>query len=66
MDACIIECTTLHKLIGALFLEAATADVCIENPCGSACLESIANACIVLCALALGNGQTHFVLQSAE
>lgn len=31
MDACIIECTTLHKLIQAFFLEAGTAKAVLKT-----------------------------------
>lgn len=47
MDACIIECTTLHKLIQAFFSGGWHRRARIEDSCSFACLESISYTRIV-------------------
>lgn len=64
MDACIIECTTLHKLILAFFLGAAElvlkthAVLLVKNP--------FRIRVLLLYVFIILNGQTNFVAESAK
>lgn len=66
MDACIIECTTLHKLIQAFFLEAGTAELVLKTHAVLLVWNPFRIRVLLPYVFVILNGQTNFVAESAK